>query len=240
MVLSIFHLDIFPYLPRQNAMRLLIFLILLGSASFVSAQSAADWQQLFKGKNLKGWTVKIRGHKAGKNYNKTFRVRDGKMVVDYTKYEQFNQTYGHIFYNKPFSYYRLAVEYRFVGEQCPGGEGWAFRNSGAMLHGQSAKSMGIDQDFPISLEAQFLGGNGKDERSTANLCTPGTHVEMKGKLITDHCLNSTSPTFHGDQWVRVEMLVLGDSLLQHIVNGQVVMEYSKPVIGGGVVGGFFP
>ncbi len=124
--------------------------------------------------------------------------------------------------------------------QARGGPDWAVRNSGIMVHSQSARSMGKDQDFPISIEVQLLGGTGTAERPTANLCTPGTHVVMDGTLFTPHCVNSRSRTYHGAQWVRVEVLVLGDSLLRHIVNGATVLEYSKPQIGGGVVNQFDP
>lgn len=127
-----------------------------------------------------------------------------------------------------------------MGEQARGGQDWALRNSGVMIHSQSARSMAKDQDFPISIEVQLLGGNGRDDRSTANLCTPGTHVVMDGKLVTTHCLKSRSKTYHGEQWVRVEVLVLGDSLIKHIVNGDTVFEYAKPQIGGGVVNNFDP
>ena len=91
-----------------------------------------------------------------------------------------------------------------------------------------------DQDFPISIEVQLLGGmaNGKP-RSTANLCTPGTNVVMNGALHTAHCTNSTSKTYEGDQWVRVEVLAHGDEIIKHVVDGQTVLEYSKPQIGGG-------
>lgn len=199
-----------------------------------------DWVQLFNGKNLDGWDVKIAKHELNDNFQQTFSVKDGAITVNYDGYTAFDQQYGHLFYKKPFSYYRLRVKYRFFGEQAPAGEGWAWRNSGVMLHGQSAASMQKDQDFPISLEAQFLGGDGKNERHTLNLCTPGTHVRMKGQLEEDHCIESTSGTYHGDQWVTGEFLVLGDSLIQHILGGKVVMEYTDPVIGGGVVNGFDP
>jgi hypothetical protein len=61
---------------------------------------------------------------------------------------------------------------------------------------------------------------------------------MDGKLFTPHCVNSTSKTYHGDQWVRVEVLVLGDSLIRHIVDGETVIEYTQPQIGGGNVSGY--
>ncbi len=191
--------------------------------------------QLFNGKDLKDWTPKIRLHEVGDNYANTFRVEDGLMKVRYDGYDDFQQQYGHIAYKTPFSYYILRVEYRFVGEQTKGGEGWAWRNSGAMLHGQDPKTMLKDQDFPISIEGQLLGGDGTNARTTSNLCTPGTNVVIKEKLFTPHCLSSTSKTYHGDQWVTADFLVLGDSLIQHILEGEVVLEYNKPQIGSGNV-----
>lgn len=196
--------------------------------------------QLFNGKDLKNWTPKIRHHEVGENYANTFRVEDGLLKVRYDGYTDFNYQYGHLFYNKPFSAYLLRVTYRFVGDQVKGGEGWAWRNSGAMLHGQDPKTMGKDQDFPISIEGQLLGGNGKDERTTSNLCTPGTNVVIKEKLFTPHCVSSTSKTYAGDQWVTAEFLVLGDSLIQHIIDNKVVLAYTKPQIGGGNVESFDP
>src|SRR4029450_8353842 len=68
--------------------------------------------------------------------------------------------------------------------------------------------------------------------TTANLCTPGTNVVIDGKLETPHCTNSKSKTYEGDQWVRVEVLVHGDELIRHMVEGETVLEYTKPQIGG--------
>ena len=92
--------------------------------------------------------------------------------------------------------------------------------------------MGVEQEFPVSLEAQFLGGNGTDNRPTANLCTPGTFVTMGDTLVTDHCISADAPTFHGHEWIAFEMYVYKDSLVQHIINGKTVLSYSKPIIGG--------
>ncbi|HEY9486860.1 MAG TPA: DUF1080 domain-containing protein [Chryseosolibacter sp.] len=197
-----------------------------------------DWIQLFNGKDMNDWRVKISGYPLGDNYGNTFRVEDGKLKVGYDQYSQFDEKFGHIFYKNKYAYYLLAVEYRFVGDQVAGGPGWAIRNSGVMLHCQDPETMLEKQDFPISVEVQFLGGNGQDERSTANLCTPGTNVVMDGKLFTNHCVSSSSKTYHGDQWVRVEVLVLGDSLMEHIINGETVLKYEKPQIGGGNVSNY--
>jgi len=221
----------------------LIFFLLLTSFSAYSQISAPkkEWKQLFNGKNLNGWKIKIRGYELNDNFGNTFSVKKKKIVVNYDAYDPFDFRYGHIFYDQPYSFYKIAVEYRFVGNQAKGGEGWATRNSGIMVHGQTPESMGKDQDFPISIEVQLLGGlsDGKP-RTTCNLCTPGTHVVFENKLDTRHCINSTSETFHGDQWVRAEVEVLGDSLIRHFVNNQLVLEYTKPVVGGGVVSGFDP
>lgn len=214
-----------------------ITIALLLISTTCSAQTKG-WISLFNGKDLNDWKVKINGHPLNENYQNTFRVEDQVMKVSYDGYKEWNERYGHIFYKKPFSAYVLVVEYRFTGDQIPGGPGWAFRNSGAMLHGQSPESMELNQDFPISLEAQFLGGDGKSDRTTLNLCTPGTNVHVNGKLFTPHCVNSSSKTYHGDQWVRAEIVVLGDSLIQHRLEGKTVFEYTKPQIGGGNVANF--
>ena len=203
---------------------LLIFFLTLVSCAPKNDPAQEEWQKLFNGKDLEGWTPKIRGYEPGENFGNTFSVDSGKIKVSYHEYDSFRQRFGHLFYKEKFSHYRLAIEYRFTGDQATGGEGWATRNSGVMLHGQDPSTMMKDQDFPISIEAQFLGGLGTGPRSTANLCTPGTHVHMGDSLVTDHCINSTSKTYDGDQWVSVEFLVLGDSIIQHIIDRQVVME----------------
>ncbi|MEW5978445.1 MAG: DUF1080 domain-containing protein [Acidobacteriota bacterium] len=186
------------------------------------------WIQLFNGKNLQGWHVKIKGYALDDNYGNTFRVENGVLKVSYDQYPAFDDKFGHLFYHQSFSHYRLRIEYRFVGLQCPGGPAWAFRNSGAMIHSQSPESMRKDQDFPVSIEVQFLGGNGRDARPTGNLCSPGTHVVMDGTLIKRHCTQSRSATYHGDQWVTVEAEVHGSTLIKHYVNGEEVLEYEEP------------
>jgi hypothetical protein len=217
----------------MKTVNLLILLVLCGTIAH--AQDNRKWKQLFNGKNLKGWTIKISKHKLGDNFGNTFRVRDGKLVVSYDQYKTFDEQFGHIFYKTPYSYYLLAVEYRFVGTQCPGGPQWAYKNSGIMLHCQDPRTMLKDQDFPISIEDQLLGGDSTGERTTCNLCTPGTNVEINGELFTPHCTNSSSKTFRNDVWVRAEVLVLGDSVIRHIVDGDTVLVYQKPQIGNGNV-----
>ncbi len=211
---------------------LTLFLLSIVISGIAQKKDNAGWTKLFNGKDLKDWTIKIKDHPINDNWGNTFRVENGVMKVSYDKYDGFKEQFGHIFYKKSFAAYLLVVEYRFTGDQVSGGPGWAFRNSGMMLMGQTPETMALEQDFPISLEAQLLGGNGKDERSTGNLCTPGTNVVMNGKLFTPHCINSSSKTYAGDQWVRAEVLVLGDSIIRHIVEGDTVLVYQKPQYDG--------
>ena len=192
-----------------------------------------DWVSIFNGKNLDGWSPKITGYDFGENYGDTFRVEDGVIKVAYDKYKEFGGKFGHLFYKEKFSHYRLKVEYRFVGEQCKGGPGWATRNSGVMFHCQDPKTMRKDQDFPVSIEFQLLGGLGKGNRPTANMCSPGTHIVSGGKLYTPHILNSKSKTYPGDVWVTAEYEVLGGGTVKHYVEGELVLEYEKPQLDDG-------
>lgn len=186
------------------------------------------WVSLFNGHDLAGWTPKFAKSALGVNFKDTFRVEDGVLKAAYDGYEKFDGEFGHLFYKEPFGRYVLRVEYRFVGDQTPGGPSWAFRNSGVMFHSQSPESMGLEQSFPVSIEAQFLGGGGTGERPTANLCTPGTNVVMAGELVTRHCTDSTSATYHGDRWVTVEIEVDGGKAVRHLIDGKAVIAYERP------------
>lgn len=203
-------------------------LCLQDAMSAEEAKPQGEWIPLFNGKNLDDWTVKIRGYDVNDNFGKTFRVEDGLLKVGYDQYDEFAEKFGHLFYKDSFSDYIIRVEYRFTGEQSKGGPGWAFRNSGIMVHGQTPESMSKDQKFPVSIEVQLLGGKGTGKRPTANLCTPGTHVVMDEKLFKPHCINSSSKTYHGDQWVTVEVEVRGNKVIKHIIDGKTVLAYSKP------------
>lgn len=200
-----------------------------------ASEASGQWIQLFNGKDLDDWTPKFNTRAVGENYQETFRVEDGILKVSYENWDGFNKEFGHLFYKEEFSNYRLRVEYRFVGQQVAGGEGWAVRNNGLMIHGQTPESMEVDQKFPNSIEVQLLGGNGKKKRSTLNLCTPGTQVEIGGKLIKKHCISSNGPTFAGDDWVTVEVEVRGSDVVRHLVGGKVVMEYNHPQLDDGTL-----
>lgn len=204
--------------------------------------TANEWVSLFNGNDIKDWTTKIHHYEVGDNYGETFRVEDGIIKVRYDNYEgDFNNRFGHLYYNEPYSYYHLVVEYRFVGELHRGAPSYTLKNSGVMFHSQDPRTMPKEQDWPISVELQLLAGieEGKS-RPTGNMCSPGTDVVYEGKIDPRHCINSTSKTYYGDQWVRAEAIVLGDSLITHIVNGDTVLQYTKPQIGGEVANGYDP
>ena len=175
-----------------------------------NSNSEENWLSLFNGKDLSGWDIKFSGHAINDNYKNTFQVEDGMIRVVYDEYENFDDKYGHMYYETPFSYYKIRFDYRFLGQQTPGGQSWNVRNSGIMLHSQSAKSNDFNQDFPVSIEIQLLGGLGKGPRTTGNLCTPGTQVVYKDKLDFTHCISSNSKTYDGDGWVHGEAIILGD------------------------------
>ena len=218
----------------------LLLLLVVGCKPSVQQQEQEKWIQLFNGSDLEDWDIKFAKHPLNENYLNTFRVEDGMLTVNYDEWDSIDGEFVHIFYRQPFSYYRLRVEYRIVGEQVPGGAGWAYKNSGVMFHSQSAESMLVEQPFPISIEGQFLGGGEEGDRPTANLCTPGTNVIIDRELITQHCINSSSETFRGEEWVNVEFIVLGDSIVHHLVNGDTVLTYMQPQIGGGGLPEGFP
>lgn len=221
-------------------LRLAAVAFVLVAPAVGAQQRDGQWIRLFNGRDLANWIPKIAKHDVGQNYANTFRVENGVIKVAYDGYSSLNSQFGHLFYREPFSSYHLIVEYRFTGNWLPDTPDWARRNSGVMLHAQDPNTMQRDQDFPISIELQFLGGFGDGKpRSTANMCSPGTEVNIDGQQARAHCVNSRSATFDGDQWVRVEAIVR-DSTITHIVNGDTVMTYTNPRIGGGVVNGFNP
>ena len=233
------YISLSKYLATLSAILLFSFFF-----NLIYAQNIADkkeWVQLFNGKDINDWLIKIHHHEAGDNYANTFRAEDSILKVRYDQYAEFNNRFGHLYYKIPFSYYHLVVEYRFTGEWRKDAPEYIKLNSGVMFHSQDPRTMPKEQDWPISIEMQFLGGFGDGKpRPTGNMCSPGTNIVFKGKLDTRHCIESSSKTYDGDQWVRAELIVLGDSLITHIINGDTVLQYSKPQIGGGVATNYDP
>lgn len=200
-----------------------------------SKKEHATWHPIFNGQNLDGWTPKIKGYKLGDNHLNTFRVSDGVLEVNYDQYDKFEDKFGHLFYKTELSNYKLRLDYRFKGEQLPDGAGWATRNSGVMIHCQNPKTIELNQDFPVSVEVQLLGGLNQGDRPTGNVCTPGTNIFLEDKLNKVHCINSNSKTYDGDQWVHLEIEVRNDSIVSHRINGVEVFRYYKLQYGFGGV-----
>ncbi|MEP2056670.1 MAG: DUF1080 domain-containing protein [Maribacter litoralis] len=218
------------------------FLLIIGYTVTYAQQSNDGWETMFNGTDLSGWTTKVHHYEVGNNYADTFRVEDNMVKVRYDKYEgEFNNRYSHLYYDKPFSDFHLTMQYRFVGELYKGAPDYTILNSGVMFHSQDPRTMLKEQDWPISVEMQFLAGVEEGvERPTGNMCSPGTDVVYEGKIDPRHCIKSTSDTYYGDQWVTAELIVYHDSLVKHIINGKTVLEYIKPQIGGGVATGYDP
>ncbi len=219
--------------------RLIASLLLLIACGPSKEKSEQGFIPLFNGKDLTGWTVKVNHHDAGENFGNTFRVEEGMIKVRYDQYGEYNDQFAHLFYDQPYARFHLVVEYRFYGELQKGAPDYTLLNSGVMFHSQDPRSMLKDQNWPISIEMQLLAGlsDGKP-RPTGNMCSPGTEIVYQGKKFDGHCLNSSSKTYGKDEWVRAELIVLGDSLITHIINGDTVLQYSKPTMGGGVVQGY--
>ncbi|WP_291965950.1 DUF1080 domain-containing protein [Maribacter sp.] len=217
-------------------------LFLFGCGLLTSQITDDGWETMFNGNDLSGWTTKVYHYEVGDNYADTFRAEDEMIKVRYDKYEgDFNNRFSHLYYDKPFSDFHFKVQYRFVGELYEGAPEYTILNSGVMFHSQDPQTMLKEQDWPISVEIQFLAGveEGVD-RPTGNMCSPGTDVVYEGKIDPRHCIKSTSDTYYGNQWVTAELMVYHDSLVKHIINGKTVLEYTKPQIGGGVANGYDP
>ncbi len=224
--------------------KIIAIALLLVTYMNVFSQKKANkesWQKLFNGKNTKNWFVKIHHHEVGDNYGNTFRVEDKKIKVRYDQYDKFNNRFGHLYFEKPFSYYKLRLQYQFQDPWRTDAPVYTELNSGVMFHSQDPRTMAKEQDWPISVEMQFYAqlADGKP-RPTGNMCSPGTDIVYQGKIYPNHCLNSSGKTYKKEEWVTAELIVLGDSLITHIINGDEVLQYSKPQIGGGVANGFDP
>lgn len=227
----------------RNLLLFLLFIsVVIACSNTKTAQGKKnEWISLFNGKDINDWIVKIHHHEVGENFGNTFRVEDGMIKVRYDQYDKFNDQFGHLYYKTPFSYYHLKVEYRFAGEWRKDAPDYTQLNSGIMFHSQDPRTMPKEQDWPISIEFQLLAGLGDGKpRPTGNMCSPGTNIVYKGKLDERHCIESSSKTYAPNEWVTAELIVLGDSLITHIINGDTVLQYSKPQIGGGVVNRYDP
>lgn len=215
-------------LPVNRRFISLLVTCLFGAAAARSAD--AEWHSLFNGRDLAGWTVKITGHELGDNYRDTFRVEDGILKVDYSGYESFDGRFGHLYSDSPYSHYVLRLDYKLTGDSMAGAPPWIHRNSGVMVHSQSPLSMRLDQDWPVSLECQFLAEGTSAGRQTGNACTPGTNLVFNGTFSTDHIIEATSRLYPMDEWIHIEVEVHGHERVIHRVNGVEVLRYERPTL----------
>jgi len=209
------------------------WVVLLAGASAAVAQNAVTndaetWRPLFNGRDLSGWTVKIAKHPLGVNYAETFRVEDGMIKVSYDRYGKFDEQFGHLYTNQPYSNYILRLEYRITGTAVADSPPWAKLNSGVMIHSQSPLSMEVGQLWPASMEMQFLAVGTVAGKQTGNVCTPGTNLARNGKVLTEHIIDSTSKLFPVDEWVNAEIEVRGNDEVIHRINGVEVLRYQHP------------
>jgi hypothetical protein len=215
----------------HTRLALFIATALAANGAFAAEPTSAatkDWHALFNGKDLSGWTVKIANRPLNENYAETFRVEDGMIKVSYDGYPKFENRFGHLFTHQPYSNYVLRLEYRIVGRAIADAPHWAKLNSGVMIHSQSPLSMRLEQAFPVSMDFQFLANGATAGARTANAVTPGTNLEMDGKLLTDHIIESKSKLFPLDEWVTAEVEVHGAEEVIHRINGAEVLRYRHP------------
>jgi hypothetical protein len=215
------------------------------------------WIQLFNKKDTSlatDWDIKITTRALNVDPLNTFRWAvvgsDTVLEANISNYTNFNGQFGHIGYkHRPFNYFIVRVEHQFFGSQAPGNPGtWALQNNGIMHHSQAASTMGVNQDFPISMEAQLLGpsNTGADNNSTMNLCTPGTAfytVPTGGSVNTNHCVSANGAHNRAlalaPSWMTVKVHALSDSIIRYYYNNgtidSLVYTYYRPVQYGGNV-----
>lgn len=206
---------------------LLVCILLLSGFQLLrepATPAEGTWKPLFNGRSLEGWKIKIAGYPLGENFGNTFRVENGILSIRYDQYgSKFDNRFGALYYSRKLRNYRLKVEYRFVGETAPGAPSWGYRDSGIQYLGQDPSTVELKQQFPVCVEFNLHGGNGKEDRPTGELCVPGTSVEIAGTKNGQFCTPpNVKRTFHGDQWVTAEIEVR-DGKITHFVNGEQIL-----------------
>ena len=192
----------------------------------LAAPVTGNWESLFNGRNLDGWTVKISGHDLDDNYGNTFRVKDGVLQVSYDSYGQFANQFGSIFTQKTFSNYWLHLEYRIVGKPAPGAPGFSSGNSGVEFHSQAPETMTREQESPIALEMNLISGGRLRKRNTGDICRNGTRVLVNGKPLEGVCGATSTVGVRANTWVTAEAEVHGDSINLY-VNGTPVAQATQ-------------
>lgn len=209
-------------------MRWLVIVLALMVTSCATPAGSERWQPIFDGRTLTGWTPKITGLLLGEDPRGMFRAEDGAIRVSYAGYPRFGGEFGHLFFNRPLTAFRIRFEYRFSGNALQDAADWQHSNSGIMILGQAPQTIPRDQRFPVSLEVQLLGAQRPEVQPTGNLCTPGTNVVIAGRLVTEHCTLSSGPVVPNGRWVRAEVEVTRTGEITHFIEGVPVLRYGAP------------
>lgn len=226
--------------PRPFRFRRALCTAAAASTAF-AGPADTTWTRLFNGIDFKDWDIKTMGLALNQDPRQTYRIVNGAIEVNYSNYPNWNgEPWSHIGYKvRPFSFYLIRMEYQFYGSQVGGAPGYADENSGVMLHSQSLASMALNQNWPISLEMQFIGPKSTQGVGSGNLCTPGTAVELpKGTFNDNHCIQASANTRTlAPAWTKTSALVLGDSMVIQYVENKPVLTYWKPMTQQGIVSG---
>ena len=194
-----------------------------------SGPAEPAWTPIFDGETLDGWTAKIAGYPLGENFGDTYRVEDGAIAARFDAYgDDYADRYGNLIYETPYRHYRLRLEYRFTGEQVPGGEDWAYRNSGVLYHMQPPETIALDAGFPVSLEAQFLA-EGAHAPTTGNMCSIETSVAVDGARRHEHCLGGDVAARPMGEWVRFELEAAPGGVFRHHIDGELAFAFTDPL-----------
>jgi hypothetical protein len=111
--------------------------VIAGQTVLGASESDTRSKNLFNGEDLTGWHVDVPDSENGQNGQKTFIVRDGKLV-------SLGEPRGHLITDAKYDNYRLEVEYRFAAT--PG-------NCGVLVHASTPRA--LYKMFPKSIEVQM-------------------------------------------------------------------------------------
>ena len=105
------------------------------------------WQPLFNGKDLTGWDIKIKDHSLNENYKNTFLVEDSMIRVTYAGYDKFDNQFGHLYTQTPYSCYKLKLQYRFTGNHLADAPAWGRQEQWYYAAFSTGKKYGTAPEF---------------------------------------------------------------------------------------------
>ena len=83
-----------------------------------------------------------------------------------------------------------------------------------------------EQQFPVSVEFDIVGGRLLGRHPTGDVCQNGTRVKINGAALTGKCSKLSDITIAGDEWVSILAEVQGGTRVRQVVNGDLVVEYT--------------